>query len=222
MFKLQDNYIASLEDLRTSSRGDVQKVSQIEEAIQVAEEQKNRLQKVLRKNNTGGGRFRGGPAEKFQQGKQEEAGQNAATTPAPTPEPRAVEEPVRTIPVPESKPEPRPIPEIEVEPEPAPVPEPSVPVPSKPEYPVPSSDASGKPAQNTSGVVPAVMASISAEGQPGLVAQNIQKWGELKKEGQYWTVEIDYMADSIFGVFPSRAKAFIRQNKVVKWETLAR
>lgn len=213
MFKLQENYIASLEDLRVASEGDSDKKVQIEAAIEVAEEQQNRLQKLLRRGGGqgGGDRFRGGPAEKFLRDKQGQAMQ--ATAPAPSPAPSPVPSTI----------EPTPAPSL-AEPEPVPTPPATATtaVPTRPEYPVPPADASGKPMQNTSGTVPAVMASIAADGQPGLKAQHIQKWGPLQQEGAFWTVQVDYMADSIFGVFPARAKAFIQQNKVVKWETLPR
>ena len=220
MAKLQETYIASLEELRIESQGDAEKASQIEAAIERAKRQQNGLQKIFRdKAGQGGGRFRGGPAERYLQDQQDRAMQAGApvpptpTVPTPQPETSTFAPPIPPQP---SPPEPATT-ETSATPTPA---------PSSPEYPVPPTDGAGKPVQNSSGTVPAVMASIAAEGQPGLKAQNIQKWGQLQQElsngKQYWTVEIDYMADSIFGIFPARAKAFIEQNKVVKWETLAR
>ena len=201
MFKLQDNYIASLEDLRISSQGDPDKASQIEAAIQAAEEQKARLQNILRKGSGGkGGKFKGGPAGRFLEEQQERALQTVAPVAPPSPAPI----------------EPSSLAPVTTEPSQEPQ------LPPKPDYLIPPVEVTGKPVQEPSGVVPSVMASIVAEGQPGLLAKNIEKWGPLQQEGSHWTVEVDYMADSIFGIFPSRAKAYVQQNKVVKWETLPR
>ena len=52
----------------------------------------------------------------------------------------------------------------------------------------------------------------------------VQRWGLLKKERikgkPYWTVEVSYLVDSIFGRFPQDAKALIRNDRVAKWVIL--
>ena len=71
------------------------------------------------------------------------------------------------------------------------------------------------------GQVPVVVKSILGGAQPGLTMNRVEKWSQIKQERiegrPYWTVEVDYMADSIFGNFPARAKALIERGQVVKW-----
>ena len=81
--------------------------------------------------------------------------------------------------------------------------------------------APGQPEQLANGQVPLVVKSIQQGGQPGLDMKRVEKWGAIQQERvegrPYWTVEVDYLADSIFGQFPARAKALIERGKVVKW-----
>ena len=54
--------------------------------------------------------------------------------------------------------------------------------------------------------------------------QFVQRWGVPKKgtlKGRkMWVVEVGYQVDSIFGRFPQEARAYIRNEKVEKWEVL--
>ncbi len=79
----------------------------------------------------------------------------------------------------------------------------------------------GQPEQLPDGQVPIVVKSIQDGAQPGLAMERVQKWGALQQERiegrPYWTVEVDYQADSIFGRFPARAKALMERGQVVKW-----
>jgi len=90
------------------------------------------------------------------------------------------------------------------------------PVPS-----TPSSIIPGKPKQLPDGQVPLVVKSIESGDMSGLNMKRVEKWGELKQERiegrPYWTVEVDYQADSIFGQFPARAKALLERGSVVRW-----
>ena len=71
------------------------------------------------------------------------------------------------------------------------------------------------------GSPPGWVASINEGEMSGLVLERIERWSPLKQEmvegKPYWTVAIDYQADSIFGNFPARAKALIQGGQVVKW-----
>ena len=54
--------------------------------------------------------------------------------------------------------------------------------------------------------------------------QFVQRWGVPKKGTlngrKMWVVEVGYQVDSIFGRFPQEARAYIRNEKVEKWEVL--
>jgi hypothetical protein len=86
---------------------------------------------------------------------------------------------------------------------------------------IPSVTIPGKPEQLSNGQVPLVVKSIENGGMSGLDMKRIQKWGVLKQERiegrPYWTVDVDYDADSIFGQFPARAKALLERGRVVRW-----
>jgi hypothetical protein len=90
------------------------------------------------------------------------------------------------------------------------------PVPAAPSVTIP-----GKPEQLSNGQVPLVVKSIENGGMSGLDLKRVEKWGVLKQERiegrSYWTVEVDYQADSIFGKFPARAKALLERGRVVRW-----
>jgi hypothetical protein len=90
------------------------------------------------------------------------------------------------------------------------------PVPAAPSVTIP-----GKPEQLSNGQVPLVVKSIENGGMSGLDMKRVEKWGMLKQERiegrPYWTVEVDYQADSIFGQFPARAKALLERGRVVRW-----
>lgn len=77
------------------------------------------------------------------------------------------------------------------------------------------------PLQYVEGTVPAMVRSMES-GQVTEIRQNmIQYWGRIHfdvVQGEpYWVGRVDYTASSIFGIFPTQAKALMRQGKVVKW-----
>ena len=78
-----------------------------------------------------------------------------------------------------------------------------------------------KPRVDNRGRVEVAMASIRANGLEDCQEQFIQRWGVLKQERiqgrPYWTVEVSFLVDSIFGRFPKDAKALIRNGRLDKW-----
>ncbi|MBT7853941.1 MAG: hypothetical protein HN675_11525 [Opitutae bacterium] len=98
----------------------------------------------------------------------------------------------------------------------------SVPSTSPPTPPNQFDPAFGKqPSVASGGKVKVVVKSIQRKELKDCQLQFIQRWGVLKKERvkgkPYWTVEVSYLVDSIFGRFPQDAKALIRNDKVEKW-----
>jgi len=81
-----------------------------------------------------------------------------------------------------------------------------------------------KPEVNPRGQVALALASIRANGLEDCQEKFIQRWGVLKKERiqgrPYWTVEVSFLVDSIFGRFPKDAKALIRNGRLEKWVVL--
>ena len=78
-----------------------------------------------------------------------------------------------------------------------------------------------KPRVDNRGRVEVALASIRAKGLEDCQEQFIQRWGVLKQERiqgrPYWTVEVSFLVDSIFGRFPKDAKALIRNGRLEKW-----
>ena len=252
MMQLQKDYVNSLEELRITyeNRGETALVQQVDSVIRNARHQQIKLDQVINNASSQPDRGKGPKSRKNRPRPQTfaDSTSTATTTPPPAPVPSAptteLVEPVvtstiapsvdsgitvaPTIPTggflnpltsdssSESTTAPTP-------PTPIPAPEPT---PASLPASVPPADNTGKPLQTADGQVPVAIASIQAGEQPGLLPQNIQKWGQLKQETvdgvPYWTLEIDYLADSIFGMFPAKAKALIQQNKVAKWITLPR
>jgi len=217
MIRLQEDYLASLEELRTDyqNKGEASTAQQIDQAIYRAKQQQLKLESIV--------------AQKGKKGPKKQRGLRSQEAPIPTITQNIPSEEIApTITVAPTIPSgsiPSPL-DLTPEPEPTPEPVPAPTIATPPSTPVPPADSTGKPQQSANGQIPIVMASIEAGDQPGMLPKYIQKWGPLKQEmvegSPYWTVEIDYMADSIFGVFPSRAKALIQQNRVVRWITLPR
>ena len=106
-------------------------------------------------------------------------------------------------------------------------------VSSVPQHPVPSvpvtktsggtfDPAFGKaPKVDARGQVTAAVNSIRRNELKNCQLQFVQRWGRPKKERikgrPYWTVDVTFLVDSIFGRFPQEAKAMIRNERVEKW-----
>ena len=99
----------------------------------------------------------------------------------------------------------------------------SLPVRTRPA--APNDPAFGtKPEVNPRGQVTVALASIRSNELADCQEQFIQRWGVLKQERiqgrPYWTVEVSFLVDSIFGRFPKDAKALIRNGRLEKWVVL--
>jgi hypothetical protein len=81
-----------------------------------------------------------------------------------------------------------------------------------------------QPAVDSGGKVQVAAKSIQRKELKDCQLKFVQRWGLLKKErikgNPYWTVEVSYLVDSIFGRFPQDAKALIRNDRVTKWVIL--
>ena len=77
------------------------------------------------------------------------------------------------------------------------------------------------PVQYVDGTVPAMVRSMESGQVKEITRDIIQYWGRMHVEtieGQpYWVCSVDYTAGTIFGIFPTQAKALMRNGKVVKW-----
>ncbi len=74
------------------------------------------------------------------------------------------------------------------------------------------------------GAVLCAAASIQKNELRDCQLQFVQRWGVPQKATlggkKMWVVEVGYQVDSIFGRFPQEARAYIRNEKVQKWEVL--
>lgn len=254
MMQLQKDYVDSLEDLRTTyeNRGETSLVQQVDMAIRTARHQQIKLDQVINNSSSPMDRTKG---KNFRKSRPRPITSEAIAPIAPSPTPVPSPSPTPP-PAPSPTPAPASTEIIAISPAPSlagsdltiaptlptegfvsplisapatdttvstPAPEPT---PAPPPVAAPPADSTGKPQQTANGQVAIVIASIQAGEQPGLLPQNIQRWGQLQQETiegvPYWTVEIDYLADSIFGMFPAKAKALMQQNRVQKWITLPR
>ena len=192
--QLQGEYLTSLSRLKGEyqARGDSAAAEYVDQSIASVEHQTQELSRLLNSGTTIPRKLRRGT--------------------------RSIPEKVSNI----SAPSPKPISSV-----PALKPLPNIPKPSTP-LPVDTVTAAstrsrvpGQPEQMADGQVPVVVKSILGGAQPGLTMNRVEKWSQIKQERiegrPYWTVEVDYMADSIFGNFPARAKALIERGQVVKW-----
>ena len=192
--QLQGEYLTSLSRLKGEyqARGDSAAADYVDQSIASVEHQTQELSRLLKSGDT----------------RSRKLGRST----------RSIPEKVSNI----SAPSPQPISSV-----PALKPLPSIPKPSTP-LPVDTVTAAstrsrvpGQPEQIADGQVPVVVKSILGGAQPGLTMNRVEKWSQIKQERiegrPYWTVEVDYMADSIFGNFPARAKALIERGQVVKW-----
>ena len=77
------------------------------------------------------------------------------------------------------------------------------------------------PLQYVDGTVPAMVHSMESGQVTEISKDIINYWGRMnfqKIEGEpYWVCSVDYTARSIFGIFPTQAKALMRRGKVIKW-----
>jgi hypothetical protein len=77
------------------------------------------------------------------------------------------------------------------------------------------------PLQYLDGTVPAMVRSMESGQVKEIRRDMIHYWGRMhfgKLDSQpYWVCSVDYTARTIFGIFPTQAKALMRKGKVIKW-----
>lgn len=77
------------------------------------------------------------------------------------------------------------------------------------------------PLQYVDGTVPLMVRSMESGQVTEIKPKMISYWARIyfgKVQGEpYWIGRVDYTANSIFGIFPTQAKALMRKGKVVKW-----
>lgn len=80
------------------------------------------------------------------------------------------------------------------------------------------------PRMDGKGAILCAAASIRKNELKNCELQFVQRWGVPQKgklKGRpMWVVEVGYQVDSIFGRFPQEARAYIRNEKVEKWEVI--
>lgn len=86
-----------------------------------------------------------------------------------------------------------------------------------------SSAAGGddKPAKDKDGTYPLLIASMKAGEVTEIKPDNIKSWGDVQKEEidgtSYWTVNVKYETQTMFGKFETEGQARIKNGRVDKW-----
>jgi hypothetical protein len=79
----------------------------------------------------------------------------------------------------------------------------------------------GKPEKDAEGKYPILLASMRAGDVTEIKPDNVKSWGEPQQEKiddkDYWTINVKYETQTMFGKFETEAQARIRNNKVEKW-----
>lgn len=91
--------------------------------------------------------------------------------------------------------------------------------------PAPSAGGGGssnsKPTKDADGSYPMLLASMKAGEVTEIKPDNVKSWGEVAQEKidgtDYWTVNVKYETQTMFGKFETEAQARIRNGKVEKW-----
>ncbi|MBB5033646.1 hypothetical protein [Prosthecobacter vanneervenii] len=81
--------------------------------------------------------------------------------------------------------------------------------------------SNSKPAKDADGSYPMLLASMKAGEVTEIKPDNVKSWGEVAQEKidgtDYWTVNVKYETQTMFGKFETEAQARIRNGKVEKW-----
>lgn len=84
-----------------------------------------------------------------------------------------------------------------------------------------SGSSNDKPVKDADGTYPLLVASMKAGEVTEIKMDNIKSWGEPQKEkidgADYWTVNVKYETQTMFGKFETEAQARIKNGKVEKW-----
>ena len=77
------------------------------------------------------------------------------------------------------------------------------------------------PLQYVDGTVPLMVRSMESGQVTEIKQKMVTYWARIHYEKihseHYWVGRVDYTANSIFGIFPTQAKALIHNGKVIKW-----
>jgi hypothetical protein len=78
-----------------------------------------------------------------------------------------------------------------------------------------------KPTKNADGAYPLLLASMKAGEVTEVKPDNIKSWGDPAQEKidgtEYWTVNVKYETQTMFGKFETEAQARIKNGRVEKW-----
>ncbi|HEY1048830.1 MAG TPA: hypothetical protein VGE39_03715, partial [Prosthecobacter sp.] len=84
-----------------------------------------------------------------------------------------------------------------------------------------SGSSNDKPAKDEDGTYPLLVASMKAGEVTEIKLDNIKSWGDPAQEKidgtDYWTVNVKYETQTMFGKFETEAQARIKNGKVDKW-----
>lgn len=80
---------------------------------------------------------------------------------------------------------------------------------------------SAKPEKDKDGTYPLLIASMKAGEVTEVKPDNIKSWGDANQEKidgtDYWTINVKYETQTMFGKFETEAQARIKNGKVEKW-----
>ncbi|OYW30080.1 MAG: hypothetical protein B7Z47_04015, partial [Chthoniobacter sp. 12-60-6] len=78
-----------------------------------------------------------------------------------------------------------------------------------------------KPVKDADGTYPLLLASMNAGEVTEIKTENIKSWGDPAQEkidgAEYWTVNVKYETQTMFGKFETEAQARIKNGRVEKW-----
>lgn len=78
-----------------------------------------------------------------------------------------------------------------------------------------------KPVKDADGAYPLLLASMKAGEVTEIKSDNIKSWGDAAQEKidgvEYWTVNVKYETQTMFGKFETEAQARIKNGRVEKW-----
>ena len=84
-----------------------------------------------------------------------------------------------------------------------------------------ASSSNDKPVKDADGSYPLLVASMKAGEVTEIKTDNIKSWGDPAQEKiddkDYWTVNVKYETQTMFGKFETEAQARIRNGRVEKW-----
>ncbi|MBL9134019.1 MAG: hypothetical protein JNG86_22595 [Verrucomicrobiaceae bacterium] len=79
----------------------------------------------------------------------------------------------------------------------------------------------GKPEKDADGKYPILLASMRAGEVTEIKPDNVKSWGDPQQEkidgNDYWTINVKYETQTMFGKFETEAQARIKNGKVDKW-----